>query len=139
MSIPVPPFPSVPFVLEFTFTFAFPFILPWSIGGVGPCCPFLWPAPRRCSLPRMVLALLFSCSTERGEKPDYGIITFELDDSTKPVYHSVKGWNQDLPSVRNEKDFPEALKNYISYLEKELETPISIVSVGPKRSETIIR
>ena len=72
-----------------------------------------------------------------GEKIDY--FPFELDDSTKPVYHSVKGWNQDLPSVRNEKDFPKALKNYISYLEKELETPISIVSVGPKRSETIIR
>jgi len=72
-----------------------------------------------------------------GEKIDY--FPFELDDSTKPVYHSVKGWNEDLPSVRDEKDFPEALKNYISYLEKELETPISIVSVGPKRSETIIR
>ena len=55
------------------------------------------------------------------------------------TYITGKGWNQDLPSVRNEKDFPEALKNYISYLEKELETPISIVSVGPKRSETIIR
>ena len=72
-----------------------------------------------------------------GEKIDY--FPFELDDSTKPVYHSVKGWNEDLASVRDEKDFPEALKNYISYLEKELETPISIVSVGPKRSETIIR
>ena len=72
-----------------------------------------------------------------GEKIDY--FPFELDDTTKPVYHTIKGWNEDLPSVRAEKDFPQALKNYISYLEKELETPISIVSVGPKRSETIIR
>ncbi len=74
---------------------------------------------------------------QNGEKIDY--FPFELDDTTKPVYHTVKGWNEDLPSIRAEKDFPKDLKNYISYLEKELETPISIVSVGPKRSETIIR
>ena len=74
---------------------------------------------------------------QNGEKIDY--FPFELDDTTKPVYHIIKGWNEDLPSIRAEKDFPKDLKNYISYLEKELETPISIVSVGPKRSETIIR
>ena len=74
---------------------------------------------------------------QNGKKIDY--FPFELDDTTKPVYHSVKGWNEDLPSIRSEKDFPNALKEYISYLEKELETPITIVSVGPKRSETIIR
>ena len=33
----------------------------------------------------LTATLLFSCSTERGEKPDYGIITFELDDSTQVV------------------------------------------------------
>ncbi|HNQ62091.1 MAG TPA: adenylosuccinate synthase [Bacteroidia bacterium] len=56
-----------------------------------------------------------------------------------PVYHEIKGWKKDLTDVRTENDFPEEFKNYISYLEKELDVPISIVSVGPDRKQTIIR
>lgn len=57
----------------------------------------------------------------------------------EPVYKEIKGWKQDLMPVRAEKDFPVDFKNYITYLEKELEVPISIVSVGPDRKQTIIR
>jgi len=56
-----------------------------------------------------------------------------------PIYNEIKGWQQDLTDVRLESDFPTEFKNYISYLEKELEVPISIVSVGPDRKQTIIR
>ncbi|MDA8556741.1 adenylosuccinate synthetase [bacterium] len=37
-------------------------------------------------------------------------------------------WNQDITKCKKEKDFPKELSNYIEYLEKELEVPISIVS-----------
>jgi len=39
--------------------------------------------------------------------------------------------------MSDKKEFPKELNDYISFLEKELETPISIVSVGPDRKQTI--
>ncbi len=55
------------------------------------------------------------------------------------VYEELPGWNTPLTEVRNESDFPKAYADYIAYLERELGTPISILSVGPERDATIIR
>ena len=55
------------------------------------------------------------------------------------VFKKISGWNQDITKCKKEEDFPKELSSYIEYLEKELEVPISIVSVGPNRTETIIR
>ena len=74
---------------------------------------------------------------QQGEQIDY--FPFELNENTKPVFKKVSGWHQDITKCKKEKDFPSELSNYIKYLEKELEIPISIVSVGPNRTETIIR
>jgi adenylosuccinate synthase len=51
----------------------------------------------------------------------------------------MPGWNQDLTKIKSEAEFPQAFKDYIAFLEKELETPIAIVSVGPDRDQTIER
>lgn len=56
-----------------------------------------------------------------------------------PVYETLPGWNCDLTGVRAEADFPKEYVDYIAYLEKQLATPISILSVGPERDATIIR
>ena len=56
-----------------------------------------------------------------------------------PVYETLPGWHCDLTGVRAEADFPKAYADYIAYLEKKLETPIAILSVGPERDATIIR
>ena len=74
---------------------------------------------------------------QQGEQIDY--FPFELNENTKPVFKKVSGWHQDITKCKKEEDFPLELSNYIKYLEKELEIPISIVSVGPNRTETIIR
>tara|TARA_B110000483_G_scaffold8618_2_gene10262 strand:- start:3623 stop:4885 length:1263 start_codon:yes stop_codon:yes gene_type:complete len=74
---------------------------------------------------------------QQGEQIDY--FPFELNENTKPVFKKVSGWHQDITKCKKEKDFPLELSNYIKYLEEELEIPISIVSVGPNRTETIIR
>ena len=55
------------------------------------------------------------------------------------VYEEFPGWNTPLTEVRSESDFPKAYADYIAYLERELGTPISILSVGPERDATIIR
>lgn len=64
---------------------------------------------------------------------------FNLPNDVEPIYTELKGWKCDLTKVRSEKDFPEELKNYIKFLEDELGVPITIVSVGPDREQTIIR
>lgn len=56
-----------------------------------------------------------------------------------PIYTDFKGWNEDLTEMSDVSQFPDALNTYIEYLEKELELPITIVSVGPDRKQTIIR
>lgn len=55
------------------------------------------------------------------------------------VYEELPGWKTPLTGVRAEREFPKAYADYIAYLEKQLATPISILSVGPEREATIIR
>tara|TARA_R110002049_G_scaffold13550_17_gene59060 strand:- start:7190 stop:8461 length:1272 start_codon:yes stop_codon:yes gene_type:complete len=56
-----------------------------------------------------------------------------------PVYTEMKGWKEDLTKMSDASQFPIELNDYISFLEKELEVPIKIVSVGPDRKQTIHR
>ncbi len=69
------------------------------------------------------------------------VITFFPYDSAnknlKPVYKEMEGWSEDITKITDENKFPKSFKNYINFLEKELNTPIKIVSVGPDRKQTI--
>ncbi len=65
---------------------------------------------------------------------------YDISDGTvEPVYEELPGWNTDLTKITSESQFPKAFSDYIAFLEKELETPITIVSVGPDREQTIER
>jgi adenylosuccinate synthase len=67
-------------------------------------------------------------------------LSFEINDQNiMPIYETLKGWNISLDDVRKFEDFPIELKDYVFFLEKELEVPIKMVSVGPDRSQTILR
>ena len=57
----------------------------------------------------------------------------------KPVYKEFKGWNRDINYIRTYDEFPQEFKDYVSFIEKECGVPISIISVGPDREETILR
>ncbi|MDR1112362.1 MAG: adenylosuccinate synthase [Bacteroidales bacterium] len=63
----------------------------------------------------------------------------ETDVKIEPVFTSFKGWKEDICAVRRYDELPEALKSYIQFIEQEVNTKISIVSVGPDREATIIR
>lgn len=60
------------------------------------------------------------------------------DSAIEPVYEDVPGWNCNLTGLTSYESAPEALRNYVNYLEKLLEVPITIVSVGPDRRQTLI-
>ena len=64
---------------------------------------------------------------------------FSIESDIEPQYVEMKGWNCDLTQCKSEADFPQEFKDYIAFLEKELETPITILSVGPDRDQTIER
>ena len=57
----------------------------------------------------------------------------------KAVYEDLPGWKTDLTQMTSVEQFPLQLRDYISYIEKETATPITIVSVGPDRAQTIMR
>jgi adenylosuccinate synthase len=118
--------------------------------------------PRRCGwvdLPQLKYAIMINGVTElsmmkadvlgnfdtirvcthyliNGEKTDrfpYDITDVEL----VPVYEDLRGWKVDLTGLSSYDDAPNALKEYVSFLEAQLEVPISVVSVGPDRNQTL--
>ena len=74
----------------------------------------------------------------RGKEINHLPYNIEAD-SLKPVYTEFVGWSEDLTKMENASTLPETLMTYISFLEKELQIPIKIVSVGPDRKQTIFR
>lgn len=60
-------------------------------------------------------------------------------DNIKPIYVTMPGWKTDMTRYSDETQLPEKFLDYVKFLEKELETPITILSVGPDRQQTIVR
>jgi adenylosuccinate synthase len=74
----------------------------------------------------------------RNEKIDY--MPYDIiDEKVTPIYKSFPGWSEDLTGLNSVTELPNSLMDYILYLEKELEVPISIISVGPDRTQTLMR
>ena len=63
---------------------------------------------------------------------------FSIDKDITPVLTEVKGWKCDMTKMNSQEQFPKEFTDYITLLEEKLGVPITIVSVGPDRSQTII-
>lgn len=57
----------------------------------------------------------------------------------EPVYKTLKGWNQDLSHCTNIESLPAALHEYVAFIEKHTNLPITLISIGPDRKETLVR
>ncbi|MFT7499096.1 MAG: adenylosuccinate synthase, partial [Porticoccaceae bacterium] len=57
-------------------------------------------------------------------------------ENVKPIYTEFKGWEADLTEMTTKEELPKNLLDYIAFIEKEVEVPITIVSVGPDRKQT---
>ena len=75
---------------------------------------------------------------ENGETVNRLPYDFESENLT-PIYRSFTGWNQPIDSIKEVSEMPLALIEYVDVLEKELALPISIISIGPDRTQTILR
>ena len=61
------------------------------------------------------------------------------EDLIEPILTELPGWDEDLTQMTDEAQFPATFKAYIDYIEKAVGVPITLVSVGPDRAQTILR
>lgn len=62
---------------------------------------------------------------------------YDIEHDIKPVYRELPGWKTDLTKSKTPADFPKEFKDYIRFVEEQLGVPVTIVSVGPDRTQTI--
>ena len=68
----------------------------------------------------------------------YDYFPYDVNDvEVVPVYEDIKGWNCDTTKLTSINEAPAELKAYVEYLERNLEVPITVVSVGPDRTQTL--
>ena len=80
------------------------------------------------------------CTHYEFEKSNIDYFPFDINhESVKPKYIEIPGWENDLTKIENADELPREFLNYIDFIERELETPVKIVSVGPDRKQTIFR
>ncbi len=76
--------------------------------------------------------------TYQGETIEH--LPYSLNENEiTPQYTTMIGWKEDLTTMRTEEELPNTFNEYIAFIEDFVKTPISIVSVGPDRSQTIFR
>lgn len=74
----------------------------------------------------------------KGKTIDY--LPYDITDGmAEPVYTEMKSWKKDLTKLTSIDEIPAELNNYIKYIEKELQTPVTYVSVGPDRNQILNR
>ena len=64
---------------------------------------------------------------------------YDIENNIEPVYLEMPGWKTDMTKMTSETQFPKQFLDYVQFLEKQLQTPIVIISIGPDREQTIIR
>ncbi|MDD7530628.1 MAG: adenylosuccinate synthase [Prevotellaceae bacterium] len=80
-----------------------------------------------------------ACVAYRIDGKETRDFPYDITEGVEPVYQELPGWQTDMTRMTDESQFPDAFKAYIDFLEEQLQTPISIVSIGPDRAQTIIR
>lgn len=72
-----------------------------------------------------------------GERIEYMPASLERLARCTPVYEEMPGWKEEICNAQNLSELPAAARDYLKYIEERTCVPMSIVSVGPKREETI--
>jgi adenylosuccinate synthase len=74
-----------------------------------------------------------------GEKIDHFPARLDIIEECKPVYKELKGWKCDISNCKTYEELPEEAKTYIKTIEETTGVPVRIISVGPRRDQTIVR
>jgi adenylosuccinate synthase len=79
------------------------------------------------------------CTSYKVDGKECLQIPFSNESVIEPVYTDMPGWNENISGLKEFDNLPEALKKYIDFIEKNTSVPVTMVSVGPDREETIYR
>jgi adenylosuccinate synthase len=79
------------------------------------------------------------CTSYKIDGKNCNQLPFDNDSVVEPVYTDFEGWQEVITGHRKFEELPAALKKYIEFIEKETGVPVTMVSVGPDREETIFR
>jgi adenylosuccinate synthase len=74
-----------------------------------------------------------------GEETKVFPLCLDEIENVEPVYTSMQGWDKDISGMTKWDELPDAAKSYIDYIENYLGVKFTIISTGPKRTETIVR
>ncbi len=80
-----------------------------------------------------------ACVAYRTDGVETRDFPYDIEKGIEPVYKELPGWKTDMTNFTSEEQFPKEFREYIDFLETELETPIKIISIGPDREQTIVR
>lgn len=85
-------------------------------------------------------ATIKACTAYKINGEETDLFPFDIDSvDIEPIYTELPGWQTDLTKMKSEDESPETFSNYIRFLEEQLRTPITIISIGPDRCQTIVR
>lgn len=84
-------------------------------------------------------ATIKACRAYRINDVETRDFPYSIEQEIEPIYDEIPGWQCDLTAFDREEQLPKAFLDYVAYLERELEVPIAILSVGPDRKQTIVR
>jgi adenylosuccinate synthase len=74
----------------------------------------------------------------QGKELDY--LPYEIaEEDLQPQYTALKGWMSDITEIQDLDKLPQELKDYIKFVEDAVATPITVVSTGPDRKQTMIK
>jgi len=76
--------------------------------------------------------------TPEGRTDDFPIDLLDVPGAVKPIYEEMPGWSEKLDGVRVLDELPKAARAYVRFLEEGAKVPLYLLSVGPRRSETIV-
>ena len=83
---------------------------------------------------------LYICTSYNLDGQEIDYFPYDINSNKiTPNYKEFKGWDDDITQIKIEDDLPDELISYISYIEKFVNVPIKLISVGPDRNQTIIR
>lgn len=74
----------------------------------------------------------------KGEETKHFPYNIEPE-NVEPVFVEKKGWAADLTGIKEYDQLPAEFKDYVAFIEQELEVPVKVVSVGPDRTQTIYK
>ena len=81
-----------------------------------------------------------ACTSYRIDGTETAHIPYDINEAKiEPVYKTFPGWKQDLGPYTNVEELPQHLRDYLTYLESHLNTPITMLSTGPEREKLLFK